>query len=159
MLVPLKSILLQVAYHDHDVIQNSRKAREIRGRSASLVVPGEERPSSSEEERLAHRVLAELLEELEEVGSIIVVDRIAAETLAVWVLPAREASSVYDARHAWVDLLKVNTVQIVLLDEVDAGLDKGGAVLLGTKVGGKVPASSPATDRDQSFDALHYSVS
>lgn len=64
MLVPSKSIPLQVAYHDHDVVQNIRKASEILGRSASLVVPGEERPSSSEEELLAHGVLAELLEEL-----------------------------------------------------------------------------------------------
>lgn len=45
-----------------------------------------------------------------------------------------------------MDLLKIDTVQIVLLDEIDAGLDEGCAVLLGTKVGGKVLASSPATN-------------
>lgn len=49
-------------------------------------------------------------------------------------------------RHVWVDILKIDTVQIVLLDEIDAGLDESCAVLLGTKVGGEVLASSPTTN-------------
>jgi hypothetical protein len=49
-------------------------------------------------------------------------------------------------RHTWVDLLKVDTIQVVLLDEIDAGLDEGCTVLLGTKIGGEILTSSPTTN-------------
>lgn len=73
--------------HDHEVIENAGKTAEV-GRGDSLgIVPGEQRSSSGKVEVLALGLLAELLEECEKVGSVIVVDHIASETLPVRVLP------------------------------------------------------------------------
>lgn len=61
--------------------------------------------------------MAELLKECEEVGCVVVVDGVAAEALLVGVLP-----------------VEVQAVQLILADEVQAGLDECRSVLRGADV-------------------------
>ncbi|KAI6771334.1 hypothetical protein HG531_008959 [Fusarium graminearum] len=125
------------AYHNHEVIQYISKAPKILGWGTILIIPGQQGAGSSKVEVLSNGVLAKLLQELQKVGSIILVDGVAPKALPVGVLP-----------------IKVQTIQGMLLGKVNTRLDKSSAVLLVAKVGREVSGASPATDGDKSLDAV-----
>lgn len=52
------------------------------------------------------------------------------------------------------DLLKVNTIEIVLLHKTHNGSRERGTVISRTDGGGEVLRASPATDGEQRFSAL-----
>lgn len=83
----------KVTYHEHDVVEDIGKATDILGGGTILAVPGEDGSSGSDVVVLTLGVLADLLEEFEKVGGIILVDDVTSETLAVGVLPAELGQS------------------------------------------------------------------
>lgn len=76
-------------------------------------------------------MFAQLLQEGQVVGRVVCVDRVAAEALSVGVLPAvketMSASSFWPT--VWIYPLKVKTVQVIFLDQIETGLQESRAVL------------------------------
>lgn len=87
-----------VVGHDHEVVELLGEAGEgaVDAADAGGIIPGEQAGGGGQVELLG-LLLAELLEEGQEVGGVVLVDGVAAETLAVGVLP-----------------VKVETVEVVL---------------------------------------------
>lgn len=106
---------VDVVVHDHEIVEGVGETAQVSGAVAGGIVPGEKRSGDREGEVWCRR--AQLLKECEEVGGVIVVDGIAAETLLVGVFP-----------------IEVQAVQLVLADEVQAGLDECRPVLRGTDI-------------------------
>ena len=123
--------------HDGDEVESLRETADVSERGALGTVPWSDRGGSREDEVLANCVLAESLEEREEVVGILSALDIAANTLSTGVLP-----------------VKVNTINLPLSGEVGDGLDKGCAVLRSGNVGREVDGSTPSTDGNERLDAL-----
>lgn len=77
---------LGVPYHDHDVVEHVGEPAQVCRPGAGGIVPGEEGGGGSEGEGGSFGLLAELLEEREEVGGVVVVDGVAPEALSVRIL-------------------------------------------------------------------------
>lgn len=77
---------VDVVVHDHGVVEDVGEAGEVGGLCCAGIVPGEEGGGCGQIETGVGG--AELLEEGEEVGRIVVIDGIAAQALLVGVLPA-----------------------------------------------------------------------
>jgi hypothetical protein len=69
-------------------------------------------------------------------------------------VPLEVVSQSSTPRVSW-HLLEVEPIEIVLLYEIQAFFDEGGAVLCGSECSREVFASSPASDRDHGFDTLN----
>lgn len=147
-------VLGKVAYHEHDVVEDISKATDILGGDTSLVVPGEDRSGGSDVVVFTLGVLANLLEEFEKVGGIILVDDVTSETLAVGVLPAEFRQSQSSSCLGIIDLLNIKAFEAILLNKVDDILDEIGAVLGTVDVARQESASSPTTNRDKRLDVL-----
>lgn len=133
---------VDVVTHDHEVVEGAGEGGEgaVGAGDVEGVVPGVQAGGGGEVELLG-LLLAELGEEGGKVCRVVLCDGVAAEALAVGVLP-----------------VKVEAVEVVLFDKVEAGLYEGGSVLCAAEGGAEVAAAGPASDGDESLDILHQDV-
>lgn len=82
----------QITHHDHYVVQHISKGAEVCRCRTGSIVPRQERARSGDGQVRCARLLTELLEEGQIVGSVVVADGIAAQALTVGVLIAVRVS-------------------------------------------------------------------
>lgn len=96
------------------------------------------------------------MQESQEVGRVVRAQRVATNSGIIGVLPAGKSANLdimpRKSGSFVMNVLKVNTVEIVLGREVHNGLDKSSAVLRRADVGREGAGTSPATDGEHSLD-------
>jgi hypothetical protein len=141
-----------IVVHDFDIIENIGESGDIGRGVTGGILEGTDY-CSGERKVFRSGFFAKLLESGEEVGGVLRVDDVAANTLSTGIFPTRNAGQKGNENGNWRHSLEVKSTKLIFGGQAQDGLDSSSAIFSGEGIRKKLRAA-PSSECESGLDLL-----